>query len=340
MKKLIAIPLMIVLVVGLVFSGCAAPAPAPEKPIELSYAHIFPAVHVANQEALDWAAKIEERTGGRVKITLYPGGALSPPPEVYDNTVKGVLDIGMHCPAHSPGRFPQHLLTNLPLGYPSTRVATLVMNDLYKKFKFQEVADTHVFYWYATGVAQIHTKQPVRTLEDLKGMKLSGVGMSEKVGRYLGATPTGISVSEVYLALEKGVVEGNINPWEVLKGFMLAEVINYSTEANLTTTSFVIAMNLDKWNSLPKDIQKVFEEVSAETLPIIMDDWEAIHKEGKEYSLSLGNEVITLPPGEKARWMEAVEPMIDEYVADLDAKGLEGKKLLDESLRLIEKYSK
>jgi len=329
-----------VMLLASIFVVSAIPAQTSEKPVVLSYAHFFPPMHLASKEAKDWATKIEERTKGRVKINLYPAGTLIPAAEVYDGTVKGATDIGMHCPAHSPGRFPQHMITNLPLGYPSTRVATLVMNDLYKKFKFKEVADTHVFYWYATGVAQVHSKRPVNTLEDLKGMKISGVGFSAKVCKFLGATPVSIPVSEVYLSLDKGITEGNINPYNVSKGFKIAEVTKYTTEASLTTTSFVIAMNQNKWNALPPDIQKIFEEVSAETLKIIQDDWEADAKEGKEYALSLGNKIITLPPKEMARWRAAVKPMIDEYIAELEAKGLAGREIVNEAFRLVEKYSK
>jgi TRAP-type C4-dicarboxylate transport system substrate-binding protein len=97
-------------------------------------------------------------------------------------------------------------------------------------------------------------------------------------------------------------------------------------------------MNLDLWNSLPSDIQKVFDEVSEEYITIAGGVWDEASDEGLQYAKDEGLEIITLPPEELARWHECYKPLQEKYIADMEAKGLPGKEFLDEIFQLMEKY--
>jgi len=116
----------------------------------------------------------------------------------------------------------------------------------------------------------------------------------------------------------KGVVEGTFGPMEVLKGWKQAEVIKYTTECYSVgyTTTFFVVMNLDKWNALSPEIQKVFEEVSDKYVKIHGEVWDSTDLEGRKYTLSLGNEIIPLSAEESARWRKAVEPVIADFIAN------------------------
>ena len=162
--------------------------------IELSYSIFFPPTHIQCTTADAWAREIENRTNERVKIKIYPGAALTAAPQCYEGVVNGISDIGMSCLAYTRGRFPLLEGLDLPLGYPNGAVATRVATELVEKYKPAEMADTHVLYLHAHGPGLLASKKPVRALEDLKGMKVRGTGLSLKIVEALGGTPVGVCV--------------------------------------------------------------------------------------------------------------------------------------------------
>jgi TRAP-type C4-dicarboxylate transport system substrate-binding protein len=144
-----------------------------------------------------------------------------------------------------------------------------------------------------------------------------------------------------YEALQKGVVEGTLTPIETLKGWKQAEVVKYTTDCSGVgyTTAMFVVMNLKKWNALPKNIQKIFEETSREWVDVHGKIWDEGDAEGRDYALSLGNKIIPLSDNENDRWVKAVEPVIVNYIQATDKKGLPGEKAVAEAKKLIQKYS-
>ena len=328
------------LVLLMVFFVACESAPTAAKPIELSYSNFFPPTHGNSLAAESWIAEIESRTGGRVKISYYPGGTLSPAPQCYDGVVKGISDIGMTALAYTRGRFPSMEGLDLPLGYTSGTVATKVTNEVYREFEPEELADTHALFFHAHGPGLLHTKTPVRTLDDLKGMKIRCTGLAAKIVEALGGTPVAMAQGETYEALQKGTVSGTFGPIEVLKGWKQAEVIKYTTDTSRIgyTTVMWVGMNKEKWDNLPNDIQKIFTEVSEEWIEVHGKVWDDADAAGREFTLSLGNEIINLSEEEAARWVEAVKALPEQYIANMEAQNLPGQELIDEARALIQKY--
>jgi len=308
----------------------------------LTYSIFFPPSHGQAKAGEAWAKEIEKRTNGQVRITILAGGSLTPADQVYDGVVKGISDLGMSCFAYTRGRFPVMEVLDLPIGYPNGRVATAVANDYFRKFNPRELSGVKVLYLHAHGPGLLHTTRPVATLEQLKGMKVRSTGLSAKVVSSLGALPVAMPQGSTYESLQKGVVEGTFGPIEVLKGWKQAEVVKSTTdcpEIGYTTAMFVV-MNLNKWNALPKNIQKVFEEVSSQWIDVHGKAWDDLDLEGRKYTLSLGNKIIPLTKQEGVRWKKAVRPIIDEYIKTATAKGLPGQKSVSETEKLIKKYAK
>jgi TRAP-type transport system periplasmic protein len=318
-------------------AGCkrkAAPAaqPAPAAPIALSYSVFFPPTHVQCEAAKSWAAEIEKRTGGRVKITLYPGGTLTKAPQIYEGVVNGVSDIGMSCFAYTRGRFPLLEGLDLPLGYPSGAAATRIATDMVRKYAPKEVADTHVLYVHAHGPGILASRKPVRAMADVKGLKVRATGLSAKIVEALGGAPVAMSQGETYEALQKGVVDATLCPIETLKGWKQGEVIAAVTDTKRIgyTTAMFVTMNLAKWQALPPDVQQVFTAVSDEWVAKHGEAWDAADREGLEFVQSLKHEIIALPAGEEPAWQAAVKPILDDYAAKAEAAGLPGKAFLAE----------
>jgi len=324
-------------VMGIAFMGIGADT-AQADPVKLTYSIFFPPTHAQAIAAIDFAKEVEKRTNGKVQITAFPGGTLTKAPMVYDGVVKGISDMGNSCFAYTRGRFPVMEVVDLPMGYTSGAMATRVANDFALSANPKELQDVKVLYVHAHGPGLLHTKKPVRTLEDLKGMKIRATGLSAKIVEALGAVPVAMDQGGTYEALQKGVVEGTFGPMEVLKGWKQGEVIKYTTNCPVVgyTTAMFVVMNKDKWNALPDDVKKVFEDTAKEWVTVHGKAWDAADEEGRKFTLSLGNEIIELSPEESAKWRKAVEPIINEYAA----KAPDGKANVAKVNELIGKCKK
>jgi TRAP-type C4-dicarboxylate transport system substrate-binding protein len=319
-----------VLAVALCVSASTVGCTPKGETIRLTYSIFFPPTHVQCIAATNWAAEIEKRSGGRVKIDIFPAGALTKADQCYEGVVKGVSDLGMSCFAYTRGRFPLLEGLDLPLGYPDGATATRIANEMVRKYNPEELKDVHMLYVHAHGPGILASKKPVKSMDDLKGLKIRATGLSTKIVEALGATPVAMSQPETYEALAKGVVEATLCPVETLKGWKQGEVIQYVVDASAIgyTTGMFVVMNKDKWNKLPPDLQKVFTDVSAEWVSKHGAAWDEADGAGRAFVTELKKESVSLPEAEQGRWKDAVKPILDTYVANAKAKNLPGEALL------------
>lgn len=309
---------------------------------KLNYSVFFPAPHKNAVLATDWAKEIEKRTNGKVQITMFYGGTLTPADKCYDGVVKGISDIGFSVLAYTRGKFPLTEVADLPLGMKSGLVASKTINDFYKKFKPRELDEVQVMYLHGHGPGILHSKKEVTKLEDVKGMKIRCTGMAAKIVAALGATPVAMPMGETYDALSRGVVDGSMAPYEALQGWKWGEVVKYTVEdwgASYSSGMFVV-MNKDKWNSLPPDVQKIIEQVNEEYIEKQGKTWDEIEKAGRDFTISRGNKIVSFLQDEDWRWQKAVKPLLDEYVKNMENKGLPGDVVLRFYLETIYKYQK
>ncbi len=321
MKRHLAVVTIIALFLALALSG-----PAAAKTINLTYSIFFPPSHGQCQAAMSWAKEIEKRTNGQVKIQVFPTGTLTKPQQCYDGVVNGISDIGMSVFAYTRGRFPVMAALDLPFGYPSGLAATRMANDYYNQFKPKELDDVKVLYLHGHGPGLLHTKKPTQSIEDMQGLKIRSTGLSARIVESLGGVAVAMPQNAAYEALQKGVVEGTFAPIETLKGWKQAEVIKYTTDSKSIgyTTAMYVVMNRGKWDKLPADVQKVFADVSKEWIDVHGETWDKDDAAGREFTLSLGNQILELSDSENARWIEAVKPILDDYAAATKEKGLPG----------------
>lgn len=310
----------------------------PSHAVDLTYSIFFPATHTHTLLATEWGKEIEKRTKGAVKITMFPGATLTPPAQSYDGVVKGISDIAMGVLSYTAGRFPLMEVIDMPLGYKGGLYSTRLCNAFYKKFQPKELDDVKVMYLHGHGPGLLHTKKPVTKLEDLKGVKIRCTGTSAKLVRHLGGSPVAMPQTETYDALQKGVVDGVMNPFEALKGWKIAEVIKSTTMnyGSAYSMAFFVVMNKKKWEALPKETQAIIEKVNEEWIEKTGKAWDDIDKGGIEFTKAKGNQVITLSKQEDERWAAMAQPILKEYVEAMKAKGLPG----DEALKFCQDWLK
>jgi TRAP-type C4-dicarboxylate transport system substrate-binding protein len=298
------------------------------EPIKLKFANYFPVIHKNTAFGQAFCDEIKKRTDGRVEINYYPGGTLLTAPKMAVGVSTGIADIGMaHC-GYSRGRFPVMEIMELPIGSPSAYISTHVANDFYDKFKPKEWSAYYPLMFSTSPPAVLHTmNKPVRTLEELKGMKIRGTGRIGDLVKALGATPMPIEMVDLYESLRRNVIDGNFGPMEQLKGFKIGELIKYATACWKIGTSytFYIVMNRAKWDALPPDIKKIFQDTANEFKEKWAVQWNEIEIEGVQFLKSQGGQVIPLSDAEATRWVQASQPVISEWKKDLVNKGFSEK---------------
>jgi TRAP-type transport system periplasmic protein len=310
------------------------------EPIKLTYSTQFPAGHKHTTLSIEWGKEIANRTNGAVEVRVYPGSTLTTADQCYDGAVRGISDVCMAVFGYSRGRFPLAEVIDLPLGYKSGVAATALANRFYDKFKPIEFDETQPMYFHAHGPMIIHTKKPVYKLEDIKGMKIRCGGLLAKIVKALGGVPVSMPLSEAYDALRAGIAEGSTGPYESLYGWKTGEVIKFSTECwgAAASSGFGVFMNKKKWNSLTPEVRKIIQQVNAEWIEKTGKVWDEVDREGKAFTLKLGNKIIVLSEAENARWAAAIQPILDEYATTMNSRGLPGdaalKFCLDELKKL------
>ncbi|OPY75997.1 MAG: Lactate-binding periplasmic protein precursor [Syntrophorhabdus sp. PtaU1.Bin058] len=326
-------------VMAMVGTFCVPSAFSQAQTFKLTYSHFWPVGHQVTESLAEWAKEIEKRTNGRVKTVMFPGGTLTPADKCYDGVVKGISTVCSSALSYTRGRFPLMEVSDLPLGYKTALAAAKLSNAVYKKFQPKELDDVKVMFFHATGPTILHTKKPVRKLEDLKGMKIRTTGLGAKIITALGATPVAMPMGDTYDALSKGVVEGSTAPIASLEGFKWGEVVKYTTEnfGTAFTTVFFVVMNKKVWNSMPPDIQKTIEQVNEEWVEKIGKIWDKYDQAGRNFTLKLGNTIIPLSKEEDARWAKKVRTTLDDYVKVTNAKNLPGNEVLNFSLDYLKK---
>ncbi|WP_338668089.1 TRAP transporter substrate-binding protein [Pseudodesulfovibrio methanolicus] len=325
MKKL----LTTVLAVGLLCAGLTGQARAEVK---LTYSNFFPPTNHQSRLAEAWCKEVAKRTGGKVVVEYYPGGTLSKAAQCYDGVVEGISDVGLSCLAYSRGRFPVMAAVDLPLGYTSAAQATATANAVYEHFRPEELADVEPMYFNAHGPGLLFTvNRPVRNLDDMKGEKIRATGNSAKLVGALGGTPVAKPMPENYQLLQKGVVDGSMHPIESNRSFKLGEVCKFGTDSYSVayTTVFFIVMNKDKWAQIDPESQKIIREINREWTARHAAAWDEADADGRRFFLDQGGEIVQLSPEESAAWAEAARPVLDDYVAEVAGKGLDGKAILE-----------
>lgn len=329
-------PALCAAILAAALAACSPSASSP-RPIRLSYSIFFPATHIQTRTAMEWAREIESRSSNRVSIAIYPFGSLTKPEQCWQGMLSGISDLGMSCFSYTPGRFPLLEALDLPLGWPDGLAATRVATALAAKYDPAELRGAKLLYVHAHGPGVLATREPVASLEDLRNRRIRGTGLSAGIISLLGATPVGMPQSETYDALQKGVVEGTFCPVETLNGWKQGEVVQHIVPVPSVgyTTAMFVAMNREKWDALPPDLQQIFLDVSAEFIDRHGLAWNQADEEGWRFVESLGRTVSPLPPEEEARWAAAVEPLKKAYVDRTAAKGLPGAAFLADAEALL-----
>ncbi|MEC9342546.1 MAG: TRAP transporter substrate-binding protein DctP [Pseudomonadota bacterium] len=326
---------------ALAMAVAIAPAAQPAKAAELELKMQFASPDGTSWNKMDrrFAAQLEAITGGRAKVEFFPPNSVTPFKDWLQSTGAGLLDIGFVWHPVLPGKFVQLELFGLPGLSKNQTLATIVYWRLRDKYPqmgelFTDEDNVAEIATFVAMGSHLHSKQPVRTLADLKGKVFAaqdsaGVAVLEK----LGASASVMVGPDAYLALQRGAVDGVLAAWGWVNNFKLNEVTEYHTLLNLNPGTYSTVMNRDAWDKLTEaekqhlaDLRPVYffynttDSAAAATADIPAEN------------------MFVLSAEDQAALASEMQPAWAEWVKKADAAGLPGQEILDEAVRLMKLY--
>ena len=325
-------------------AGCAIAAlaaPASAQTIELKLSHWGPPTHVNQKVFLPWADMVAKKSNGKLKVTVFPGGVLGKPADHWDMGENGVVDISWGTHNYTAGRFPLTSAMDLPFLINSAKGGSRALHEYYLKHLQKEHGKVKVLWLQCPAPFQLHmTKKAALTPADLTGVRIrTGGGQLAEIVKSLGAVPVALSVPETYNAMERGVVDGTILPYEAAKAFKLAEVTKHVVGVGIYTATQFTIMNLDKYNSLPPDLRKVIDELSGPWgAEFAGAAWDKAEEEGLAAIKAAGIQHHKLSDTQRTAWREKTKAVEEEWVRTMEAKGQPAKQALADLKELLKKY--
>lgn len=321
--------------------------PAHAQEVTLRLHHFLPAVSNVHRFFLQpWAQKIQQESGGRLRIQIFPamqlGGA---PPQLFDQARDGVADIVWTLPGNTPGRFPRIEVFELPfVSHKRAIVNCLAIQEFAEAELREEFREVHPLCVWGHGEGLIHARREVKAMEDLRGLKLRFPSrLNGEALRALGAAPVGMPVPQIPEAMTQGVIDGAVVPWEVVPSIRLQEMAKFHTEVpgspTLYIATFILGMNKAKYEGLPAELRAVLDANSgAAAARMAAVPWDERGPVVAEDVRRRGNTITVITEQEKARWVEATKPVVDTWLVQAKERGLDGEALLAKARALIAKH--
>jgi len=305
---------------------------APAQEVKLTFADQNSPTGWGPAHALyPWIKQIEEAGKGRIKIEVFPSQTLIKGIDMWKGISAGIADIGWCVQGYWPEQTPSSDVMSLPfLPIKSAEQGSEVLWKLYEKYPSmqKEYGAIQPLVLHTTSPNFLITsKKQVKTLEDLKGLKIRTLGGPPiEMAKALGAVPAVLPMPDMYQALDKGVFDGAAVPWEAIHGFRLYEVAKYVTIVPFYASYFSVCANRQKMQSLPKDVRDIIMsksglEGSKFWGKNFFDSAEAgVMERTKAANIELIR--YDVPPAEVARWNKAAgEPLWEEWVKKMEGKG-------------------
>ena len=275
-----------------------------------------------------WVRQVERASKGQVKIQVYPNQTLSRGEDNWNAVKNGLADMGWCYHGHWPGMTPLANVISLPaLPFKSAEKGSEVLWKLYEMFPSiqQQFEENHVLLLYTSRPQTlITTKKRVKTLEDVQGLKIRTTeGPPADQILAMGGTPMSIPMSDTYVSMQMGAIDGMGATYETILGLRLYEVTKFYTEVPFPADFFSIVMNKNKWDSLPQGVKDAITSVSGlQGAQFWGRNFFDTAKEGLFQKSGVEINFYSLPDVERDRWREVGgEPVWNQWVSSMKERG-------------------
>jgi len=305
-----------------VVAAAAAAVPSfAAEPVQLKFGFPAPAASFVNTRGMTpWIQEVEKASEGTLQIKLFPGPTLGDFRNIYDRTLKGVVDIAFGIFGPLAGQFRQTAVASLPFEANSSTEAALGLWRLHQNGTISKEFDkVKVLALFAFPSAHVHTKTPVKSLDDLVGLKFSV--SSRELGQIvvkLGGAPVSMPPPAVYQSIARGLVDGAIIPWTAVRTFKLLEVTNYHVEAPLGVSPAYVLMNKAAYARLPQKAKQAIDQFSGEPFSARLGKAAdgAARAQSQQASTMSGQTVTGIPENEIEEWKSRIKSVVDTWASN------------------------
>lgn len=329
-----------------VFAGCSpsseesSGSDAQTKPVTFNLSHFMSNQHPLHTNILvPFAEAVLEQTEGRVTIDIYPNNELGAPTTTVDQVVSGSLDMGLTLAAYTPGRFPLTSILEFPFMFESSLQGNLVAGEMRDFLQEEEFAEMKLLWVGGTDIAKILINKNVNTVDGLKGLKLRSPGLLyNELYHQLGATELSLPVSDLYDAMDRGIVDGTLMSPSALISFKLAEVTDNVIDLDVYMNPLIIVMNNDAWAKVSPEDQQIMEALLKDLSQTVGSQYDKEFAAGMKHAAEKNINILSFSDEEKAKLHVVADALKVKFIADMDAKGLAGTEAYDAVLEAIEKH--
>jgi TRAP-type C4-dicarboxylate transport system substrate-binding protein len=333
------------LIAAAVTLGLAAAPPVSAQTTTLTMSSwVSPQHHLTSTVLQGWATEVEKATGGRVKFTMLPKHP-SAPPGTFDAVRDGLVDLSYVTASYTPARHVLPLMPELPGAGETSLVNSVAYSRIHWKHfhRVGEYRGVKLLGVFTHGPGQMFTKKPVAGIGDIQGLKIrTGGGVAEAVAKALGASAFVKPAPESYELLKSGVADGVFFPMESIISFKLDTVLEQATlfPGGMYSSAFGLFMNEDKWNKLPKQDQDAIEKLAGEHIARLAGkSWDDADARGLEALKKSGVKIVNASPELVAEVRKRSAPIVDDWIKQATAKGVDAAKILAEFREELKKVA-
>jgi TRAP-type C4-dicarboxylate transport system substrate-binding protein len=312
---------------------------AAAEPIPLKFANPGAAnSYVGVTFTTPWVERINKAAGDVVDIKMFYGPGLGNYQTIYDRTLNGVADFAFGLLGPVSSQFPKTTVTGLPFETPNSTIGSIALWDLLQAGLIaEEWSHVKPLALMVFPNVVIHSRKPIKTLDDVRGLKLSS--QSRPVGEgieRLGGAPITMAVTDLYPSLQRGTIDAATIGWPAHSVYKLIEVTSYHVEVPLGSEVTFMIMNKDGYAKLPKKAQDAIDHEIGEGFQSFigksLDQLDA--EESAATAAKPGQSVIRLAPEEARRWQERMAPVAESWVKATP----DGARVLDAYRTAVKKY--
>jgi TRAP-type C4-dicarboxylate transport system substrate-binding protein len=271
---------------------------------------------------------VEKKTNGRIKFEYFYSGALIKKPQYVDAVAKGIADISTGPVSFVTGKLPELSIFEIYGAYKLDKHLEMeqAVEPIMKEY-FKEKGIHHVLIQYSGSVVFPHKSKFLSKPEDWKGQKIRlGGRWQSELGKMWGASPVFLPPGELYIALQKGVIDGYMLIWDIINGLKLYEVAPFHADSNFSNNVENVTMNLKKWETMTKQDQEIFTAAVNETKPWTYKETLKFYEEVKKEILGKGGKIHEMTPAERSTYLKDAYSLYPEVQK---VSGPVGKKFMD-----------
>ena len=334
---------------ALVLSFAVLGTATAEEEVRLRVHHFLPTTSVTHAGFIEpWARKIEAESEGRIAVEIFPAMQLGgKPPQLYDQARDGVVDIVWTLTGYTAGRFPVIEVFELPFVPAASAEATSqAAHTFYERHALEEFPGVKPLLVHVHAPGSFHMRDTdIERMEDLRGAKVRApTRVINRALEALGASAIGMPVPAVPESLSRGVIDGALLPFEVTLPLKVHELTNSHTSIvgprGLYTAIFLFGMNQERYDALPDDLREIIDRNSGVQLARQIGAlWDEAEIKGRQAAADRGNRFYRIEGEELERWKAATQPVIQQWIQEMEESGRDGLALLTAARQLVEAYS-